>query len=123
MKIFTRSIGLFLIFGVLFAACSTSKKLAYTPTGTWEYLVIGTPMGDMKGEFVLSKEGDTFSGYFVTNEGQGEMKDLSLEANNLSCHFSTMGYTVKMSGLFEGESFTGKVMAEGYEFPVTAIRK
>lgn len=107
----------------MLSSCSTGKKLVYTPAGNWEYSVKGTPMGDMEGTFVLSNESGKFSGYFDTEEGRGEMKDLTVDGNNMSCKFNAFGYSVDMKGLFEGESFSGTVSAQGYDFPVTAIRK
>ncbi len=114
---------LILIFSIsAMAGCAVSKS-AYSPAGTWDYEVKNTPNGDRNGKMVITKEGDEYAGNFQTTEyGTLEMRDLMLEGNALQSNFYVQGEAFKLNGLFEGNSFTGKITSNYGTFDVTADR-
>lgn len=109
----------------LVAGCASLKN-KYTPAGTWEYTVKDTPMGDAAGTMNITSGDDGFTGKLITdNFGEGNMENLTIVDNQLtaSVYLAGPGITVDVKGLFEGETFTGSVNANGDEFIMTAIRK
>ena len=90
----------------------------------WEYVIRDLPDGDATGIFTIAKSGDGYVGVISSaNLGDAQMKNLVIENDNLQCNFEAMGYSVGMSGTFEGNSFNGAISAEGYDFPMTAVKK
>ena len=103
-----------------------SLKNKYTPAGTWNYVVKDTPMGDAVGTMSITSVDDGFSGKMITdNFGEGNMDNLTIVDNQLtaSVYLTGPGITIDVKGLFEGETFTGSVNANGDEYPMTATRK
>lgn len=91
--------------------------------GEWSYTIKELPDGDAAGTFTITKTGDGYSGKIVGPEGETDLKDVVIENDVLKCTFYAMGYTIGMSGSFKGKAFTGKVSAEGYDFPMAAVKK
>lgn len=91
--------------------------------GEWSYTIKELPDGDAAGTFTITKTEDGYSGKIVTPEGETDLKNVAIENDVLKCTFYAMGYTVGMSGSFKGKAFTGKVSAEGYDFPMAAVKK
>lgn len=122
-KLYNISQYLFLIFFIgLLASCAASKS-AYNPSGTWDYEVKNTPDGDSNGKMMLSREGEAYTGHFQTSEyGTIQMHNVMLEGNTLKSTFYIQGETLELSGLFEGDSFTGKITSNVGTFDVTANR-
>lgn len=115
-----RFLIIFLI--TLLGGCAASKS-AYSPTGTWDYEVKNTPNGDANGKMMLSKNGDGYEGNFQTSEyGTLQMRDLILEGNALKSTFYVQGETFELNGLFEGDSFTGKITSNYGTFDMIANR-
>ena len=108
----------------LFAyACASSKKVVDASIGTWDYVVKNTPEGDLNGTLVIAKEGESYTGYMESTQGRLDLNDVKIENGNLNCNFDYMGYQILMTGLFEGDNFTGKVSVDYNDFIVTATRK
>lgn len=125
MKIIYKPL-LMLALTLFLATGCASLKNKYTPAGTWDYLVKDTPMGDAVGTMNIIPGDDGFTGKLVTdNFGEGEMENLTIVDNQLtaSVYLSGPGITIDLKGLFEGETFTGSVNANGDEFAMTATRK
>ncbi len=106
-------------------ACASTKKVAKIPTavGTWDYVVKNTPEGDLPGTFVISQNGDTFTGYMQSTQGQTDLRNMTIENDQLKCDFDFMGYTIMMTGVFAGETFDGKVSVDYNDFPMTATKR
>jgi len=118
-KVFVFVIVAFIAYG-----CASSKKVVDITIGTWDYIVKDTPnSGDLKGNFVISKEGDNYTGSMNGSQGSTILENITVVDKALNCTFDYEGYTVSMTGNFEGDGFTGKCSAEGYEFPMTAVRQ
>ena len=116
-----RLLIIFLITGLL-AGCAASKS-AYSPSGTWDYEVKNTPNGDANGKMILSKSGDAYTGNFQTSQyGTIQMRDITMEGNALKSTFYVEGESFELNGLFEGDSFTGKITSNFGTFDMTANR-
>ena len=108
------------------AAGCASVKSKYSPAGTWNYIVKDTPMGDAAGTMDITSGDNGFSGKLITsNFGEGNMENLTIVDNQLtaSVYLAGAGISIDVKGLFEGETFTGTVNANGDEYPMTATRK
>ncbi len=102
--------------------CSASKKAVYTPAGNWNYTVLNTPQGDIKGTMMITKEEESFAGVLKSSNGTINMKDVSIEENVLSSTFYYEGYKFNFKGTFEGEAFNGNISFSDGEFAVNATR-
>jgi hypothetical protein len=141
MKNLTKSLAfLMLPIAILsFGGCSASKKAATSSgtasqpipatvitgshLGTWTFTVTGTPDGDTKGEMIISQAGNVLKGIISSGSGQSEIKDLKIVNNVLTGLFDFNGMSINMTGTFNGNSYEGKVEAQGYTFPMTAAKK
>ena len=103
-------------------SCKATKKMAYTPVGSWDYKVTGTPQGDVEGTMILTKTGDSYSGTMTAMGGSIDLDDVKIEDNKLTCTFDYQGYTLDVSGTFEGETFKGEIGMDYNGFPMTATR-
>ena len=123
-KFFKTSYLLIVFAGLIWAGCAgtkTSKEDAYL--GDWEYLVEGTPNGDVTGVMNISKEGDAFIGKLASDMGEIELNDLSIVEDKLSANFEIQGMTLDMDGTFDGPQFTGTIGVDYNTFPITATKK
>jgi len=118
-----RNVLIFIVAAFIAYACASSKKVVDISIGSWDYVIKNTPEGDMNGTFVLAKEGDKYTGSLVGGEGSVPLDNITVIEKVLNCTFYYQGYLVTMSGNFEEDAFTGKCGAEGYEFPMTAVRQ
>lgn len=116
-------IFIFLIVALVSYSCASTKKMADTSIGAWDYTITGTPEGDLNGTFVIAKDGDAYTGVLKSTQGEIDLNNVVVEDGNLSCDFDYMGYTVNMSGLFEGSTFDGKVSVDYNDFPMTAEKQ
>lgn len=130
---------LILVFAIAMAGgCATSKKTADTtptePAATtsatttesveeWAYVIKDLPDGDASGVFTLMKKEDKYSGVMKSELGEVDVNNLTIENDVLKCNYAVMGYSVNMTGTFTGDNFKGKINVEGYEFPMTAVKK
>lgn len=92
--------------------------------GEWEYVISNLPDGDSKGVLTIKQEGYKYVGTIQSDQGSLPLKNLVIENKELkNASFEAQGYAIDMSGAFEGDAFTGKIRAAGYDFPMTAVRK
>ncbi|NJN25039.1 MAG: hypothetical protein HC819_03155 [Cyclobacteriaceae bacterium] len=114
-----------IVFMAIFVAyaCASTKSVSDMSVGTWDYLIKNTPEGDLTGNFVISKDGDSYSGAINAAQGSIPMQNVVVENGNMTSNFDYMGYTVNMSGKFEGTSFSGKVSVDYNDFPVSATKR
>ena len=122
-KIYNITQHLIIIFFIILLANCAASKSAYSPTGTWGYEVTNTPDGDSNGKMILSKNGDGYTGNFQTSEyGTIQMRNIMMEGNALKSTFYVEGETFELNGLFEGDSFSGKITSNYGTFDMTANR-
>ena len=111
-------IAIFIAYG-----CATTKKVADVSIGTWDYKMTETPQGDMEGNFVISKEGDAYSGSLNSEAGSIPLEGVTVEDGKLECTFDFQGYEILMTGTFEGTSYSGIVSVDDNEFTMMAVKK
>jgi hypothetical protein len=115
---------IFLVAAMVAYACASTKKSAIdVSVGTWDYVVKNTPEGDLSGIFVIAKTGDTYTGYLEGAQGRTDLRDVTVENDQLKCNFDFSGYTIMMTGTFAGDNFDGKVSVEYNDFPLTATKR
>ena len=72
----------------------------------------------------IAKGADGFTGSILGDEGSTDLSGIVIENNKLkSSNFEAQGYSIKMSGDFTGNAFSGKISVAGYDFPMTATKK
>ena len=113
-----------LVFSMIILAACAAKKMVDPAIGSWEYVVTGTPDGDVKGTMYLAKEGDSYTGNLTGQAGTMKLDNITIEDGKLQSEFSFQGYTLDLKGTFEGDSFSGNVSLDEYtQFPITATKK
>ena len=103
--------------------CAT-KKAMDPAIGAWEYVVSGTPDGDVSGTMYIAKEGESYTGNLNSSNGNLTLSNITIEDGKMQSEFDFQGYTLDLKGTFEGDSFTGNVSLDDYtEFPIKATKK
>ena len=118
-----QKVFIFLIAAFIAYGCATSKKVADVSVGTWDYIVKDTPNGDVEGNFVIVKEGDTYTGSLNGDQGSIPLEDIEVEGENLSYLFDFQGMQLAVKGTIEGSAFTGNVSVDYNDFPMTATKR
>ena len=116
----------FLSLAILCLSCASSKKVIYSPAGSWEYVAKGTPNGDSHGIFVLTMVDNVLSGRMISDQyGESPMEDVVWEEGNLlRCNYFMADADLDLEGIFEGDYFLGTIDAGQYGvFPISANRK
>lgn len=91
-------------------------------SGTWTYS-LSTPDGTVKGEMLLEKDGDEYAGTLTAYGQPFEMTDMTWEDSKLTFKTNAGGYSSKISGTFEGDTYTATIYVEGYQIPMVATRE
>ncbi len=79
--------------------------------GTYS-ITIKTPMGDQPGTVTLKAEGGALTGEMPGPTGQAQIKDGSVEGDNVKCKAditSPMPMTLEFDGKVEGDAISGNV--------------
>ena len=119
-----QKIFVFVIAAFLAYSCASSKKVTDASIGTWDYVVRDVPnSGDVSGNFVIDKEGESYTGTLNGEQGSTPLEGITIEDGKLKCTFDYQGYEIQMEGTFEGSSFTGNVSIDYNEFPMTASKR
>lgn len=121
-NIFKISIIMILAAGLLWAGCATTKTTASKYVGNWDYVVRNLPDGDVNGIMTISQDGDAFKGNIKSDDGSVSitMEDFKIDENKLTSYFYFQGMKIDMSGEFDGAEFTGSIMVDYNEFPISA---
>ena len=109
----------------LLGACASLQTQVDPVLGEWQYVIENLPRGEPEGSFTIVNNGD---GYAGTLQRKGDqpvpLENIILENGVLeSSNFATQGYSVTMSGTFEGDSFEGTLSVIGRTFPISAVKK
>ncbi len=112
---------MFLVAGTLtFVAASTMDSRF---VGTWSYTITDTPEGDFKGEMVIEKSGDTYSGYLQNDQGQLPFSKVKVVDGKLIFNFNYEGYPIVGTVTESDGGLKGNVAVEGEQFPLVATKK
>ncbi|MFK7925192.1 MAG: hypothetical protein AB8H47_24770 [Bacteroidia bacterium] len=105
------------------SACKGSKAVAWTPVGSWDYVVSDSPAGDVKGVMMIAKDGDNYTGELRTEEGSLDLEDIEIVDKKLTANFSYQGYNLVIESTFMGDMMDGEV-SMGYDsFSIKAARQ
>ena len=77
----------------------------------------------INGYLKFSQEGDEVIGMIGGDDGETQLSDFMIDEEKVSGNFEYMGYSINVSGIFEGDVLKGKLSAEGYEFPFDANKQ
>ncbi len=91
-------------------------------SGTWGYAV-NTPDGQVKGEMILTKVGDEYSGTLSAFGTASEMTNMEWKDNKLTFQTNAGGYASKISGTFDADVYTAMIEVAGYEIPLVATKQ
>ncbi len=116
-KFWTLGLIALMVFG-----CATTKNLE-SAVGTWDFILKGTPNGDITGYFTIVKDIDKYTGVIYSNEGSNQLNNISIDNERLECNFNYQGYKVVMEGDFDGRSLDGKMTVDYNDFPLTATKR
>jgi hypothetical protein len=97
----------------------------YSPAGSWEYMVTGTPNGDVPGTMVLEEVEGVYSGKFVSDMGDMTLENLVYsQEEGLSATFYYQGMEFALKGTFMENADTGTVDGGPQigTWPMTATR-
>ncbi|QXD23323.1 hypothetical protein F7C95_15525 [Opitutia bacterium ISCC 51] len=114
-----------MVVAILLGACASLQTQVDPVLGEWQYVIENLPQGEPEGIFTIVKEGDGYSGTLQRKGDQAvPLVDIIMGSGVLeSSGFNTRGYSVVMSGTFEGASFTGTLSTIGRTFPISAEKK
>lgn len=118
---------IFLAIVAITASCAGSKKVVYSPVGSWNYVVIGTPNGDANGVMTITQTEEGLKGTFMSSQyGESPMENLvfTAETKEITCTFYLSGIDLSLAGTFEEDTFSGTIDAgQNGAFPITGNRK
>lgn len=115
MKYKTLIVVLLLIATGCFYNCSSDRGFS----GTWDLEFDGS-YGTMK----LEKNDNSYSGRMSTlNMGNISMDNITIDGNKMSADVGIFEEELTMSGVFEGEQFTGHILDGDEELPIVANRQ
>ena len=110
-----------LLVGFVAFSCAS----VYSPAGNWDYVVAGTPNGDVSGTLILTETDGIYTGMFNSDMGELELENVKYsEEEGLSASFWIQGMELYMKGTFEGDAFTGEIDGgpQMGSWPMTAKR-
>lgn len=107
---------------IILNGCATTQETKFVDSsiGTWEYIIAGTPVGDLNGVFVIAKEGENYTGSLDGAYLSSPLENITVKDSNLNCTLYYSGTPLQMTGTFEDNSFTGEFSSSYGSFPMTA---
>ena len=122
MKALSKFYFLIIILSLFWTGCVTNKVTTESYAGTYNWK-ISTDDGDMSGNIVLTKSGDSYTGTISSDQGTQDLTNLKIEGTNITANLSYMGYTVDMKGVLSDHDINGSFSTQGYSFPFDAIKQ
>lgn len=115
------------IASVMLLSCATTKTTskAPTPAGDWDYVISGTPYGDLPGVLAISEVDKTYAAKIVSSDGEVIINKFiyNKETMKMSGEFDYNGTPVDFNaGLVENE-IVGTMSAGGGDYPFKGTRK
>ena len=116
--------------GGLAAGCASTSKMAPSPVGEWEYVILNTPQGDATGSMMVEDEGGTIGGEISSDMLQQvvAMEEVAFQDSTFTfkATFDANGQIIDtMSRMtLNGSMMKGMMEVSGFgEFEITATRK
>lgn len=122
MKALNKSYFLIIILVLFWTSCATNKVTSESYAGTYNWNIT-TDDGELSGNIVLTKSGDSYMGTISTDQDTQDLTNLKIEGNNISAGLTYMGYNVTMKGVLSDHDINGSFSAQGYSFPFDAIKQ
>jgi hypothetical protein len=92
--------------------------------GTWDYTVEGVPEGYEAGSMIISEKGKSYGVTMALNEYyKTEGESVNYKKKNLSFVIWVESEEVRISGSFDGDTFTGLVSLSQGDFEMVAKKK
>jgi len=114
---------LFLLVAGMISACATSRNVANSPVGSWNYMVKNTPYGNVEGQLIISQEEDGYSGELRSSMGNVSLSDITIDGNEMKASAWLQGTDLELAGVVDGDSMQGTIDAgSNGNFPMTASR-
>ncbi|NND34752.1 MAG: hypothetical protein HKN76_19355 [Saprospiraceae bacterium] len=117
----------------VFSACHTTKSgNALVPRavflddpyiGDWDFVIKDMPSGDAKGILYIEREGYAYRGSVAVDNGETDINKLSIEESRMRGYFKYKGFKVNVKGVFEGDTFEGKVGVTLISYPFVATKR
>jgi len=104
------------------AATKSSRSAIPDYIGQWNYS-LDLPDQTINGYLKFSQEDDEVIGMIGSDDGETQLSDFMIDEEKVSGNFDYMGYSINVSGTFEGDVLKGMMSAEGYEFPFDANKQ
>lgn len=99
------------------------KKAPMGFVGNWNVTISNTPMGDIKGQLMIEKTEDTYSGFIVNAGNKIKLEELKIVDRKMTSSFYSAEYGIQVqleADLEEGDNgFKGLVMND---FPFVGTR-
>ena len=112
-----------LLFVLISSFTSEVPVKRFTPEGSWEYSVPGVQPGYETGTMVVEKDGKDYKVTMVLNEYyQVEAEKVVYKKKRLGFSVWVETEEILVSGIFDGDRFTGKISYSEGEFDLTAVR-
>lgn len=110
---------------ILLNGCATTPKVEMVDNsiGTWDYIISGTPVGDLGGILVIGKEGENYTGSMEGDYLSGPLEGVAVENDNFTATTYYSGTPLQITGAFEGSSFSGALSADVGNFSMTAQKR
>ena len=117
----------------LFSACHTTKDgntlvprsvwLDDPYIGDWDFVIKDMPSGDATGILYIEREGYAYRGSVAVENGETDINKLSIEESRMKGYFKYKGFKVNVKGVFEGDTFEGKVGVTLISYPFVARKR
>ena len=112
------------LFLFAFTTTTAAAELSTDPIGKWKMVVKDVPdMGDVKSTMTISKTDDGYSISLSSDIGAADLEKVVLKDGKLTGQIDMQGVLLKLSGSFDGDSFSGRWESEYGAFPVTAEKE
>lgn len=111
---------------LLLFACDASKRLAkkFDPSGSWDYVISDTPMGDIPGTLVLMKDNEEWEGKLTSDQGSIDLSGIQWEEKKMTASFDYDGNQMKITTEFmEDQTISGSIGGDFGDFPLSGKRK
>jgi len=91
--------------------------------GTWSYEVV-TDTETLTGTMKFEKDGKELTGQIITSDGQTiPLSNVQIKENNVLYFEMEVDYNLLKSTMtIEGKKYTGTIVADGGEVPVTGVK-
>ena len=108
---------------ILLSGCATLNEKPNPLVGQWKFQFSNLRQGDPNAILAISKEAGVYSGTITNSNGEYELTDLLIEADNsMTANFQYQGNSVAFSAVFDGNSISGQTSTRNRTFSFAGER-